>query len=114
MPLQAAPQEEYLFVRVEYQYVKIAWNDILYIEGLKDYVKIHLASAAKPVLTLMTLKSLEEKLPAEKFMRIQRSFIISLDKISAITKSSVRIGTADITIGDQYKSILQEYLSKWL
>lgn len=111
---QVAPPEEYLFVRVEYQYVKIAWNDILYIEGLKDYVKIHLASAAKPVLTLMTLKSLEEKLPAERFMRIQRSFIISLDKISAITKSSVRIGTADITIGDQYKAILQEYLSKWL
>lgn len=111
---QPANQEEYLFVRVEYQLVRIAWNDIVYIEGLKDYVKIHLASSPKAVLTLMTLKSLEEKLPSNRFMRIQRSFIIALDKISAISKSSIHIAGAEITIGDQYKEKLQEFLSKWL
>ena len=111
---QGANQEEYLFVRVEYQFIKIAWDDILYIEGLKDYVKIHLASSPKAVLTLMTLKSLEEKLPPSKFMRVQRSFIIGLDKISAITKSSIRIGAVDISIGEQYKGAVQEFLSKWL
>lgn len=111
---QQGSQEEYLFVRVEYQLIRIAWDDILYIEGLKDYVKIHLISSPKAILTLMTMKSLEEKLPANRFMRIQRSFIIALDKISAITKSSVKIGPADITIGEQYKDKLQEFLSKWL
>ena len=111
---QSTSQEEYLFVRVEYQFVKIAWDDILYIEGLKDYVKIHLASSTRAVLTLMTLKSLEEKLPANRFMRVQRSFIIALDKISSIAKSSVRIASIDINIGEQYKGAVQEFLSKWL
>ena len=105
---------EYLFVRVEYQFVKIAWDDILYIEGLKDYVKIHLASSTRAVLTLMTLKSLEEKLPTQRFMRVQRSFIIALDKISAITKSSIRLGTVEINVGEQYKGAVQDFLSKRL
>lgn len=110
---QGTAQEEYLFVRVEYQFVKIAWDDIIYIEGLKDYVKIHLASSTKAVLTLMTLKSLEEKLPPHKFMRVQRSFIIGLDKIIAITKSSIRVGDVDISIGENYKVAVQDFLSKW-
>ena len=107
-------QEEYLFVRVEYQFVKIAWDDIVYIEGLKDYAKIHLSGSPKAILTLMTLKSLEEKLPAHRFMRVQRSFIIGLDRISAISKSSIRIGNVDISIGEQYKEAVQSFLSKWL
>jgi two-component system, LytTR family, response regulator LytT len=94
--------------------VKIAWNDILYIEGLKDYVKIHLGSSSKAILTLTTLKSLEEKLPGHRFIRVQRSFIVALDKISAIAKNSIRIGGIDISIGEQYKGAVREFLSKWL
>lgn len=111
---QPSPQDEYIFVRVEYQLVKVALDDILYVEGLGDYIKIHLASSSKPILTLMTMKLLEEKLPSQRFMRVQRSFIISLDKISAITKHSIRIGESEITIGEQYKPAVQEFLSKWM
>jgi two-component system, LytTR family, response regulator LytT len=113
-PLQVTSQEGYLFVRVEYQFIKIAWDDILYIEGLKDYVKIHLASSPKAVLTLMTLKSLEEKLPAQRFMRVQRSFIVALDKITAIAKGRIQLGTVYISVGEQYKEVFQEFLNKWL
>ncbi|PTQ98194.1 LytTR family two component transcriptional regulator [Mucilaginibacter yixingensis] len=108
------PQADYIFVRVEYQLVRIALDDILYVEGLKDYLKIHLASTGKAILTLMTMKSLEEKLPSQRFMRVQRSFIVALDKISAITKHTIRVGETEITIGEQYKPALQEFLSKWL
>ena len=81
-----APEEEYLFLKVEYQLVRVALADILYIEGLKDYVKVHLQSNPKPLLSLTSLKALEEKLPARRFMRVHRSYIVALDKINALTK----------------------------
>lgn len=111
---QITAPPDFIFVRVEYQLVRIALDDILYVEGLKDYLKIHLASSTKAVLTLMTMKLLEEKLPSQRFMRVQRSFIVALDKISAITKHAIRVGETEITIGEQYKPALQEFLSKWL
>src|SRR5581483_7032631 len=67
--------DEYLFLKVEYQLVRIALDDILYIEGLKDYVKVHLKSSEKALLSLTSLKVLEEKLPPKRFLRVHRSFI---------------------------------------
>jgi len=114
-PKQIAPDyEEYIFLKIEYQLVRVAIKDIVYIEGLKDYAKIHLVNEAKPLLSLITLKSLEEKLPARLFMRIHRSFIIALEKIDAITKNTVQIGGTNITIGDQYKDAMKQFLSNWL
>jgi two-component system response regulator LytT len=114
----AAPEEriedEYLFLKVEYQLVRIALNDILYIEGLKDYVKVWLKSAEKPILSLTSLKSLEEKLPSKRFMRVHRSFIVSLDKINSITRNALQIGKVNITVGDQYKEAFSQFLSKWV
>ena len=107
-------EDEYLFLKVEYQLVRIALNDILYIEGLKDYVKVWLKSAEKPVLSLTSLKSLEEKLPAKRFMRVHRSFIVSLDKINSITRNALQIGKINITVGDQYKEAFSGFLSKWV
>ena len=107
-------EDEYLFLKVEYQLVRIALSDILYIEGLKDYVKVWLKSVEKPVLSLTSLKSLEEKLPAKKFMRVHRSFIVSLDKINSITRNSLQIGKVNITVGDQYKEAFSQFLSKWV
>ena len=107
-------EDEYLFLKVEYQLVRLALNDILYIEGLKDYVKVWLHSAEKPVLSLTSLKSLEEKLPAKKFMRVHRSFIVSLDKINSITRKALQIGKINITVGDQYKEAFGKFLSKWV
>ncbi|SDT18254.1 two component transcriptional regulator, LytTR family [Mucilaginibacter mallensis] len=108
-----AIENEYLFLKVEYQLVRIALNDIVYIESLKDYVKVWLQSSEKALLSLTSLKSLEEKLPAKRFMRIHRSYIVSLEKISAITRNSVQINKLNITVGDQYKDAFNQFVSKW-
>jgi two-component system response regulator LytT len=112
----ASPEtkDEYLFLKVEYQLVRIAYDDILYTEGLKDYVKVHLKSDSKPTLSLTSLKALEEKLPASKFMRVHRSFIVNLDKISAVTRNTIQIGTVTIPVSDQYKENFNQFLSKWM
>ncbi|MBS1525717.1 MAG: response regulator transcription factor [Bacteroidetes bacterium] len=106
--------EQYLFLKVEYQLVRIALDDILYIEGLKDYVKVHLKTSEKALLSLTSLKALEEKLPAKRFMRVHRSFIVALDKITSMTKNSVQIGKTLITIGDQYKDAFGQFVGKWI
>ncbi|NVM67141.1 DNA-binding LytR/AlgR family response regulator [Mucilaginibacter sp. SG538B] len=106
-------EEEYLFLKIEYQLVRIALNDILYIEGLKDYVKIYLQDKEKPLLSLTSLKALEEKLPSKRFMRVHRSFIVSLNKINSITRNALQIGKVNITVGDQYKEAFGVFLSKW-
>jgi two-component system, LytTR family, response regulator LytT len=116
VPVAAAipePEEESLFLKVEYQLVRVAYKDILYIEGLKDYVKVHLQSTTKPILSLTSLKSLEDKLPPRRFMRIHRSFIVSLDKISSLTRNSIQIGNVTIPVSDQYKDTFNVFLSKW-
>jgi two-component system response regulator LytT len=106
-------EEEYLFIKVEYQLVRVALNDILYIEGLKDYVKIWLKSAAKPLLSLTSLKALEEKLSSRRFMRVHRSFIVSLDQISSVTRNTLQIGDINISVGEQYKDAFNAFISKW-
>lgn len=108
-----AESSEYIFLKVEYQLVRIAFDDILYFEGLKDYVKVWRRGTDKPLLSLITLKALEEKLPSKRFMRIHRSFIVSLDQITSITRGSVQIGGVNITVGDLYKETFGDFLSKW-
>ena len=107
-------KDEYLFLKVEYQMVRLAFTDILYIEGLKDYVKVHLKSDPKPILSLTSLKALEEKLAASNFMRVHRSFIVNLNQISAVTKNSIQIGHTTIPVSDQYKEPFSQFLSKWM
>ncbi|HTE00408.1 MAG TPA: LytTR family DNA-binding domain-containing protein [Mucilaginibacter sp.] len=106
--------DNYLFLKVEYQLVRIALDDIMYIEGLKDYVKVHLKGIEKALLSLTSLKALEEKLPPKRFMRVHRSFIVSLDKIASMTKNSLQIGKMNIAVGDQYKEAFGQFLGKWI
>lgn len=114
-PIQQQPvRDNYLFLKVEYQMVRVVLDDILYIEALKDYVKVHLESTPKPILSLTSLKALEEKLSDRGFMRVHRSFIINLEKISAVTKTSINIGGENIPVSDQYKDEFNQYLSKWM
>jgi two-component system, LytTR family, response regulator LytT len=108
-----AVEETCLFLKVEYQLVRVPFDDVLYIEGLKDYVKVHLKSTKKPLLSLTSLKALEEKLPSHKFMRVHRSFIVSLDKINAVTKNSIQIETVTIPVSEQHKDEFAAFLSKW-
>ena len=92
---------EYLFVKSEYKLVKIDIKDILYIEGLKDYIKIYIGE--KPVITLLGMKAIEEKLPSADFHRIHRSYIINIHKISFVQRNTVIIGNKSIPIGDNYR-----------
>ncbi len=102
---QTAPvteQATHFFVNANYALVKIKFNEILYIEGLKDYVKIYLNSAKHPVITRMTLKGIELKLPTQFFMRVHKSFIVSFDKIQSIRNLKIQIGESTIPVGEQY------------
>lgn len=92
-----------IFVKSEYRLLHVLYEDILYIEGLKDYVKMYIESEAKPILSLMSLKQLEEDLPIDRFMRVHRSYIIHLDKISSINKNRIIIGKKQIPVGETYR-----------
>lgn len=94
---------DYLFVNSEYNLVRIDFNDIAYIEGLRDYVKIFLLSAPRPVITRLSMKSLEEKLPANTFVRVHKSFIVSLTKITSIRKGRISILKAQVPISEHFK-----------
>lgn len=103
-------KNEFLFLKSEYKIKRINFNDIQYIEGMKDYVKVYTSSESLPVLSLTSLKILEAKLPADKFMRVHRSFIVNLEKINTIERSRIVFGTVYIPVSDQYKETFQKFL----
>ena len=103
----------YIYLKFEYQLVRIAVDDIIYVESMKDYVKVFRLSEVKPLLSLTSMKSLEEKLPENKFMRIHRSYIVSLDKIKSATKNSVQIDKMTIALNDQYKDNFMKFFQDW-
>jgi DNA-binding LytR/AlgR family response regulator len=103
---------EFLFLKSDYKIKRINFQNILYIEGLKEYVKVYTMLSDKPILSLSSLKILEIKLPADKFMRVHRSFIVNLEKIETIDRSRIVFGKKYIPIGDQYKDKFQEFLDK--
>ena len=104
--------DQFLFLKSDYKIKRINFNDILYIEGLKDYVKVFIANNPKPILSLTSLKLLETKLPEKMFMRVHRSFIVNLEKIDTIERSRIVFGKDYIPVGDQYKDKFQEFLDK--
>ena len=105
--------ETCMFVKSEYKLVRVDFDSVLYIESVKDYVKIHLIPPFKPVITLSSLKVIEEKLPQSKFLRLHRSFIVSISRIDAISKNAVRIGNFEIAVGELYKESLKDLVGKW-
>ncbi len=97
-----------IFIKVDYQLMKINLKDIDLIEGLDDYIRIH--TKPRPVLTLMTLKSLQEKLHPKEFLRIHRSYIVPVNKIESFGKNKVRVAGRDIPIGSSYTEVYQQLL----
>lgn len=98
-------EPEYFFVHAEYSLVKVVLDEIIMIEGLKDYLKIHL-TGNKPLVIRMSMKSIEEKLPAKKFIRIHKSYIISMPQITSIRKGSIFLGSIEVPLSDNYKDAL--------
>lgn len=108
----AAPQNpRSIFVKTEYRLQQIELDRITYIEGLKDYVKIHLDGGVPPVLSLMRLKSLEDSLPQSSFVRVHKSYIVRLSRIDAIERNHIIIGADRIPIGESYQPSLFRTLS---
>lgn len=94
----------YIFVSSDYSLVKVNLPDIVWIEGLKDYIRIHLGDSLKPVVTRMNMKTLEEQLPAGDFIRIHKSYIVSIHHISAIRKNSIFLGEQELPVGSNYRA----------
>ena len=103
---------ESIFIKTEYKLVQIELRKILYIEGLKDYVKIYIEDEAHPVLSLMSMKSLEEMLPADRFIRVHRSFIVQPEKIRVIERNRIVFGKEYIPISDNYKQKFMDFLAQ--
>jgi two-component system LytT family response regulator len=102
---------DYFFVNVEYSLVKINFDQITHIEGLKDYIKIFTTNTVHPILTKSTLKGIEEKLPPRKFLRVQKSFIVNLDKIESIRNHRISIGKYEIPVSDANMEALLEAIN---
>lgn len=100
--------EGYFFVKSDQKLVKLRYSEISFIEALADYVKIH--THEKRIITLQTMKKMEEKLPADKFIRVHRSYIVSIDKIKAVSGSKIEVDGQEIPIGKNYKESLFNYL----
>ncbi len=103
-------ESNYIFVKSEYKQIKIELDSILYIEGLKDYVKIWIEGQVNPTLSLISLKHLEAELPNDRFMRVHRSFIVALDKIQAIERGQILINKERITVAEQYKENFNSFI----
>lgn len=107
---QQADSIDSIYVKSEYKLVRIELNKILYIEGLKDYVKFFIEDESKPIISLMNMKRVEEILPQDQFIRIHRSFTVRRDKIKVIERSHIIFPDQRVPIGESYKAQLQEYL----
>ena len=109
-PQPSALDADILFLKTDYRIVKVTISDISYVEAMSEYLKVHLRSEQKPIVTLLSMKKMEERLP-QNFMRIHRSYIVNLNDIQEVNKNRV-ILDADtyLPIGDNYKETLQQYI----
>lgn len=116
-PLPAAhfppPADDHIYLKVEYQLVRVALADIVYVEGLKDYVKVHLASQTRPLLSLTSLRSMAEKLPAGGFMRIHRSYIVGLGHLQSVGRGTVQLAGETLPVSDGYREAFDQFFSRW-
>jgi len=108
--IQGTENADTIFVKTDYRVVKVTISDIRYIEGMSEYLKIFIEGEAKPIVTLLSMKKMEEKLP-ENFMRIHRSYIVNLTKIQEINKNRIIMDAETyLPIGDMYKETFQKYI----
>lgn len=103
--------EDYFFINVEYALVKIEIPKILFIEGLKDYVKIYLEGERHPVLTKITMKALEQKVGSHGFLRVHKSFIVNLRRIESLKQQRIKLGAHDIPVSDSHLAELMDHIN---
>jgi two-component system LytT family response regulator len=108
----SAPVNDYLFVYADYTLMRLNHDDITYIEGLKDYVKLYRNGHPKPLLSRITIKSLEEQLPAKQFFRTHKSFIINLNYVQSIRKGRIKLDGAEVPYSENYKDVIGRITGK--
>jgi len=101
-----------IFVKSDYKLIQVELNKILYVEGLKDYVKIYTEDNPRAILSLMSMKAMEELLPSSRFMRVHRSFIVNKNKIRVIDRGRIVFDKTYIPVSDSYKEAFQEFLEQ--
>lgn len=111
--LSPVDEDDALFLKTEYKVVRILIHDIVYVEGMAEYLRIHLTGQDKPIVVLLSMKKMEERLPSQDFMRIHKSYIISLHHIAEVNKNRVVLDNEkDIPIGDSYRDRLNDYINQ--
>ena len=106
--VQAASPSSYLFVKNDSRLVRVDFDRILFVSGLKDYVRFHLADTPRPLIALSTMKSVEDRLPADRFCRVHRSYIVALDKIESVERNRIRIGDELIPVAPAYQEVFMK------
>jgi DNA-binding LytR/AlgR family response regulator len=97
-------KHDFVFIKSEYKIVKVKFDDILFCKGMKDYIQIYVSGKSNPIVTLKSLNAFERKLPVNKFIRVHRSYIVSLLHIDSISKNEISIGKQIVPIGSIFKS----------
>ena len=107
----ASPEKTAVFIKVDGALRKVEFADILYVEGMKDYVMFRIASSREPLVTHLTMKAVEDMLPAQSFMRIHRSHVVNLSQVTSVTPSGdVKVGDALLHVSDAYRPAFDAYL----
>ncbi|MGC4035781.1 MAG: response regulator transcription factor [Chitinophagaceae bacterium] len=110
--MPSGAKADYIFVNVDYSLLKVVFNDIMWIEGLKDYIRIHLKNSTKPIITRMGMKAIEDELPSSQFIRIHKSYIISKQHITAVRKNSVFLENTELPVSDNYRDAISAITGK--
>lgn len=105
-------KREYIFIKSEYKLIKINLADILFLSGLRDYTQLFLKGKVSPLTTLQNLKDFESKLPETSFIRVHRSYIVSISQIDSISRNEINIGSNTIPIGNAYRQLLDDMITK--
>ena len=108
----AENKPQYFFVNADYSQIKVVFGDILYLEGLGDYIKFHLKNSPKPLVVRTSFKSLETELPREQFIRIHKSIMVSKAEVTALRKNSIFLGNSEFSIGETYREAVENCFLK--
>ena len=108
------PLSEYFFLNVDYTQVKVIFDDIIWIEGLGDYIKINLKSTKKPLIVRTSLKAIEPELSPNKFIRIHKSWIVAISEIKAVRKNNIFIKEMELPVGETFREAVEKLIRKEL
>jgi DNA-binding LytR/AlgR family response regulator len=104
--------KNYFFLHADYNLIKISFDQVEYIEGLKDYVKVHFTNQQKPVLSRISLKAVELQLPAEQFFRVHKSFVVNLQHVSQLRRARIKLVNTEVPLSDSYREVINKMIGK--